>query len=300
MSNINIIKSVGAKNQYFVVLCCLLFTALTCAAFSLGTNNDFDQSRQQVLLRNIGHEVLLQSGDSTSRVLPVAQTTDNEYRLRFENEFTFQTDSLVTIVKRSLAKSKLSHNYIVNVLNCSNGQVIFGYAIFKNEQNNTVPCLGRKQPKSCYIISIKFEDAGFTARQGGYLLSGLPLLALLGFVVSKSGKTATGKAATVAIERDVFNLGNTVFDFNKKLIITSGTTTPLTAKESKLLLIFAQAPQTIIERNRLQKELWEDEGVIVGRSLDMFISKLRKKLEHDPLVRLVNIHGKGYRLEFEG
>jgi DNA-binding response OmpR family regulator len=47
----------------------------------------------------------------------------------------------------------------------------------------------------------------------------------------------------------------------------------------------------------LQKEVWEDEGVIVGRSLDMFISRLRKKFEKDPLVKIVNIHGKGYRLD---
>jgi len=68
-------------------------------------------------------------------------------------------------------------------------------------------------------------------------------------------------------------------------------------KENKILLILAQSPNTVIERARLQKEIWEDEGVIVGRSLDMFISKLRKKLEIDPSIQLVNIHGKGYRLE---
>ena len=47
----------------------------------------------------------------------------------------------------------------------------------------------------------------------------------------------------------------------------------------------------------MQKEVWENEGVIVTRSLDMFISKLRKKLNKDPLVNIVNIHGIGYKLE---
>ena len=50
-------------------------------------------------------------------------------------------------------------------------------------------------------------------------------------------------------------------------------------------------------RNRLQKEIWEDEAIIVGRSLDVFISKLRRKLENDSTVKVVNIHGKGYKLE---
>jgi DNA-binding response OmpR family regulator len=64
-----------------------------------------------------------------------------------------------------------------------------------------------------------------------------------------------------------------------------------------LLLIFALSPNETIERTRLQKEIWEDEGVIVGRSLDMFISKLRKKLEFDPNINIVVIRGKGYKLE---
>jgi DNA-binding response OmpR family regulator len=52
-----------------------------------------------------------------------------------------------------------------------------------------------------------------------------------------------------------------------------------------------------VERSRIQKEIWEDEGVIVGRSLDVFISKLRKKLELDERVKIVVIRGMGYRLE---
>jgi DNA-binding response OmpR family regulator len=53
----------------------------------------------------------------------------------------------------------------------------------------------------------------------------------------------------------------------------------------------------LIPRETLMQEVWINEGVITGRSLDMFISKLRKKLSTDPDVRITNIHGKGYRLE---
>jgi DNA-binding response OmpR family regulator len=71
----------------------------------------------------------------------------------------------------------------------------------------------------------------------------------------------------------------------------------LTATESRVLRIFAESPNAVIKRNRIQKEIWEDEGVIVGRSLDMFISKLRRKLEMDERVKIVVIRGVGYRLE---
>ncbi|HET9054776.1 MAG TPA: winged helix-turn-helix domain-containing protein [Cyclobacteriaceae bacterium] len=49
----------------------------------------------------------------------------------------------------------------------------------------------------------------------------------------------------------------------------------------------------------LLKEVWKDEGVVTGRSLDMFVSKLRKKLPHDTAVNLGSVHGKGYRLDVQ-
>jgi len=93
-------------------------------------------------------------------------------------------------------------------------------------------------------------------------------------------------------------LGSLFFDVKNRKLILDETIIDLTATESRVLLIFAQSPNEIIERSRLQKEIWEDDGVIVGRSLDMFISKLRKKLEIDPNIKIVVIRSKGYRLEF--
>jgi DNA-binding winged helix-turn-helix (wHTH) protein len=285
------------KAKYLLGFACLLCTSIICAAFSLSGSDDFDLAKQQILLRNIGHEILLHSGDSTSRVLPVEKINENEFQVRFENEFTFQPDSLVKIISRSLAKDNLAHNYIVNVLNCSGKDIIFGYAIYRNEKNDIVPCKGRKQPKSCYLIDLKFQNAGITPLQKGYLIGSLPLLAFIGLIISKSGKTRKGKTGTNNTHNNYLEIGNTLFEAKKRQITIGNTTKALTAKESKLLLIFAQSPNIIIERKRLQKEIWEDEGVIVGRSLDMFISKLRKKLEDDPTIQLTNIHGKGYKLE---
>ena len=56
-------------------------------------------------------------------------------------------------------------------------------------------------------------------------------------------------------------------------------------------------PNQIIKREELTKKVWEDNGVFVGRSLDTYISKLRKKLQDDDSIQLINIHGIGYKLE---
>jgi DNA-binding response OmpR family regulator len=55
-----------------------------------------------------------------------------------------------------------------------------------------------------------------------------------------------------------------------------------------------------VPRETLMQKVWIDEGVITGRSLDMFVSKLRKKLSSDPALRITNVHGKGYKLEMPG
>src|SRR5690606_439857 len=95
----------------------------------------------------------------------------------------------------------------------------------------------------------------------------------------------------------MFPLGSMSFDTEARKLMMNGKTIELTRTETRVLRIFALSPNETIERSRLQKEIWEDEGVIVGRSLDMFISKLRKKLEPDPAVKIVVIRGKGYKLE---
>jgi DNA-binding response OmpR family regulator len=175
--------------------------------------------------------------------------------------------------------------------------VIFGYAIFRNKKNDIVPCSGRKQPIDCYLIDLKFQNEGITASQKRYLIGGLPLVAFIGLLVFKSAKTRRESSITPNTGNERLQIGNTLFDAQKRNLLFAESTIELTSKENKLLLIFARSPNVIIERSRLQKEIWEDEGVIVGRSLDVFISKLRKKLENDLSVQIINIHGKGYKLE---
>lgn len=292
--------STKAKVKYIIGLMVLLLITIIYAPSALTTNSHFDLAKQEVLLRKVGHELLLQSKDSTSRVMPIKKITDHEYQIRFENELTFKPDSLVQIIKRTLESGALSQNYIVNVLNCSSPDVLFGYAIFKNEQNNIVPCTGREQPKGCYIINLKFQPTSITSLPRGYLIGGLSIFAFMGIVIGSTFRIRKRKIEKPFPINNQVKLGNTFFDAEKRQIIHAGIYTDLTPKENQILQILAHTPNAIIERNRLQKEIWEDEGVIVGRSLDVFISKLRKKLERDESIQLVNVHGKGYRLKVDG
>ncbi len=285
----------SGKREYLFGLVFLSFISVICVAFSMTGSDDFDIARREVLLRRIGHELLLQSGDSTSRVLPVKKIAENEYQVMFENDLTFQPDSLVNTTQRLLAKDPLARDYVVNVLNCANASVAYGYAISKNKKDDIVACLGRRQPIACYMINIKFKPTGITTLKNEYFLGGLLFLGFVGFIFLRSVKSK--RALPEVQSTGTFNLGSVFFDSESRKLVINGKTIDLTVTETRVLLIFALSPNETIERSRLQKEIWEDEGVIVGRSLDMFISKLRKKLELDPNIKIVVIRGKGYKLE---
>ena len=285
----------SGKRKYLYALFLLMFISLICVAFSMIGNDAFDFARREILLRRIGHEILLQSGDSTSRVLPVKKIAGNEYQISFENAFTFQPEFLVNTTRRLLAKDPLANDYVVTVLNCANASVAYGYAISKNKKDDIVACIGRRQPIACYMINIKFKPTGIITAQNGYLLGSLTVLAFVGFIFLRSVKPR--RAVADSLRSGIFTLGSMSFDAETRNLMINGKTIELTRTETRVLRIFALSPNQAIERTRLQKEIWEDEGVIVGRSLDMFISKLRKKLEFDPNIKIVVIRGKGYKLE---
>jgi DNA-binding response OmpR family regulator len=145
------------------------------------------------------------------------------------------------------------------------------------------------------MINIKFKPTGITTAKNGYFFGALLLVAFAGFIFLRSVKPQ--RALPDSQHTGMITLGSMSFDAETRTLMMNGKTTDLTRTETRVLSIFALSPNEAIERSRLQKEIWEDEGVIVGRSLDMFISKLRKKLEFDPNIKIVVIRGKGYKLE---
>lgn len=287
------------NGKYLFGFMLVLFVALICAAFSMTGEEEFDLARREILFRKIGHELLLQSGDSTSRVLPIKKVAENEYQIGFAREFTFDPASLVNTTKRLLVKDPMANDYVVKVLNLKDSSVAYGYAISQHKKDEIIACVGRKQPQAHYMINIKLKPTGIITKKNGYLLGSLPFLAFVGFIFFRSVKPRRTLPDNDQ-HKDLITLGAVVFDAKNRKLTINQKVIELTGTETRLLLIFAKSPNETIERSRLQKEIWEDEGVIVGRSLDMFISKLRKKLVLDPNINIVVIRAKGYRLEIKG
>ena len=98
-------------------------------------------------------------------------------------------------------------------------------------------------------------------------------------------------------QKHQYSIGKYTFEVNNHLLSINGNSTKLTNKEARLLKILVQHKNQVVERDLIMKTIWEDEGHFVARSMDVFISKLRKYLAEDPSIKISNIHGVGYRLE---
>ncbi|MDR1698261.1 MAG: response regulator transcription factor [Prevotellaceae bacterium] len=94
----------------------------------------------------------------------------------------------------------------------------------------------------------------------------------------------------------IFNIGRFVFDSQKQTLCIENNCIKLTTKESELLLLLVTHSNDILERNYALKSIWIDDNYFNARSMDVYITKLRKHLKDDPNVEIINIHGKGYKL----
>jgi DNA-binding response OmpR family regulator len=97
-------------------------------------------------------------------------------------------------------------------------------------------------------------------------------------------------------KEDSYNIGNYSFNPLKQLLIYNEKTTKLTTKESELLDLLCRHGNEILERNFALKTIWIDDNYFNARSMDVYITRLRKYLVKDPSVKILNVHGKGYKL----
>lgn len=290
------------KLASFIFVCLLLFISRSNAQDTL------NERHIEVSLRMIGHQVLLNSDDSISRVLPIIKENDR-YRIQFESQFEFNPEELVSTVNRVVRETSMANSYIVEVEKCETGEVVYSYEMNDLEQSDIIPCKTRVQPKSCYSLLFTLTETGWTnsvlptvtpdssngsqaeTSQVSYIIIVVLclLIAVLFFLLWRRRNKST-------IDPNLIPIGEYRFDKRNTELLIEHQKIELTSKESDLLLLLYNAVNTTVEREVILNMVWGDEGDYVGRTLDVFISKLRKKLEFDSKVKIVNIRGVGYKL----
>ncbi len=99
-----------------------------------------------------------------------------------------------------------------------------------------------------------------------------------------------------SFQPQVYTLGKYTFDVQKQLLQSSDASYKLTTKESELLKLLCDNANQVLERNYALKTIWEDDSYFNARSMDVYITKLRKYLKDESTVEILNVHGKGFKL----
>ena len=107
--------------------------------------------------------------------------------------------------------------------------------------------------------------------------------------VSETSKE-TGETATQ------FNIGAYQFDYTAQMIVNGELKQKLSTKEAELLRLLCLKQNEVLTREEALLNIWHDDNYFNGRSMDVFLSKIRKYLKDDPKVEIINVHGRGYKL----
>ena len=97
-------------------------------------------------------------------------------------------------------------------------------------------------------------------------------------------------------QTNIYKIGKFTFDTQKQILSTPEKSTKLTTKESELLGLLCAHANEILQRDFALKTIWIDDNYFNARSMDVYITKLRKHLKEDDSIEIINIHGKGYKL----
>ena len=104
------------------------------------------------------------------------------------------------------------------------------------------------------------------------------------------------KVSPLNNEEKIFKIGKYLFDYEKFVLSFKGKQQKLTHKETELLRLLCLHKNQELSREVALNQIWEDDNFFTARSMDVYISKLRKFLKEDAQVEIINIHGKGYKL----
>ena len=281
---------------YSVLVFVIILSSIWMLSNPRDNNNGFSE-KVKIALRDAGNQLLLANQDSTSLVLPVIALEQSKYELSFQNKLSLEPDSLVSIIKKSLKKLDLPEHYRVEVIQCLDEEVAYSYEMLYAEEKSIIPCKGRVLPESCYEVEVSFTEKKVSFFSRKRVLYGFLFIAsfilLVEFLLHKRKHTALPNESNGKYNR----IGSFKFYPEQNKLIKEAIEINLSKKECELLAIFIANPNQIIKRDELTKKVWEDNGVFVGRSLDTYISKLRKKLKADNSIKLTNVHGVGYKLE---
>jgi len=189
---------------------------------------------------------------------------------------------------KSALKEFLKHTFdlcLLDVMMPNMDGFTLASEIRKNDLNTPIIFLTAKAMKEDRIKGLKLGADDYVTKPFSIEELTLRIKAVL-----KRGKVLQITNQQISFSTYTLDLNNLILNNKNKQI-------QLTQKEADILALFASNKNTLLKREFILKSIWEDDSYFIGRSLDVFISKLRKHFKTDSTIRITNIHGAGYKFE---
>jgi len=259
------------------------------------TKSTLDSNGIYLALRRTADALLRQAGDSLSRIEVTASPNTRLWQIRLNTGFRYE--QLPFHLEEALQLYQISTPYHVAIRRCEDDRIDLGFHKSDYTEGKSLPCEGREITEACRYIEIQFVDA----HEENPSFSWLIIFALLGlgglFYWKFRMRSMSNKHQMPNQDEDPFiPLGQSKLYPEKLTFVSFAKMQTLTYRECKLLQLFARHADTLLSREYILQQIWEDEGVQVSRSLDVFISRLRKKIQIDPNLSIIAVHGMGYKL----
>lgn len=257
-----------------------------------------DVTGLHLALRQIGHNYLLAACDSTSRIPVVEELPDGTFLLRTRRFIDYTL--LAEVAQTEMVRSGFTGQYQLTLTDSESNDIFLGGIWPAGGASNGVACLDRDQEQRPADIRLKMLPAAAAPATKPWLLAGGSLLLLLGiaarFQPREEGTPIAEQPVKEVLPVEGIKLGkHTVFLPVAQQVAVNGQQLSLTFREAKLLEYLAGNANIVLERQTIHDAVWGEEGVMVGRSLDVFISRLRKKLAGADDLEIQTVHGVGYR-----
>mgnify|MGYP000845970296 FL=1 len=136
---------------------------------------------------------------------------------------------------------------------------------------------------------------GFRSGGDDYITKPFTMEELLARIQAVLRRTKVG-AANAPADKKIFTIGKYQFDYDHSLLKGPAGDHKLTSKESELLRMLSENTNSVLERTVALNHIWKDDSYFNARSMDVYITKLRKYLKEDSSIEIVNVHGRGFKL----
>jgi DNA-binding response OmpR family regulator len=152
-----------------------------------------------------------------------------------------------------------------------------------------------KQVPIIFLTAKNFQEdmiEGLSIGGDDYISKPFSMDVLLARIQALLRRTAHAEEESTPVHR----LGSVLFDPNKQILTINGEQKRITTRETELLSMLLSRKNHILERGYALKKIWGDDSYYNARSMDVYIAKLRKLLKDEPSVRIINVHGTGFKL----